>query len=258
MATADSAIAALTRPDRYPRSSRYDPHWLLTLDMGPHPLWLLEDLLQDLDLRPGMRILDLGAGKGATSVFLAREYDAEVVSTDWWLPEGTAEEIFTAAGVADQVTAVHTEAHTLPFPDEAFDAILCIDAYEYFGTADSYLPYLTRFLRPKGQLGIATPALNREPRDLGTIPAHIKAVVGWEAAAWHTPDWWRFHWEITDLVTVTTARPHPEGWHDWLLWTRALAEHRPEQAQEQQAVVEMLEADGGELLGFAMVTARKR
>jgi cyclopropane fatty-acyl-phospholipid synthase-like methyltransferase len=30
---------------------------------------MLEDLARDLDLRPRMRSLDLGSGKGATSVF---------------------------------------------------------------------------------------------------------------------------------------------------------------------------------------------
>lgn len=60
-------------PDRYPRSSQYDPRWLLDPDMGPNPLWLLEDLAQDLDLHSGMKVLDLGSGRGATSVFLARE-----------------------------------------------------------------------------------------------------------------------------------------------------------------------------------------
>ncbi|HLS41464.1 MAG TPA: hypothetical protein VK038_11955 [Ornithinicoccus sp.] len=44
--------------------------------MGPHPLWQLEDLLPDLALRPGDRVLDLGCGRGATSVFLARECGA--------------------------------------------------------------------------------------------------------------------------------------------------------------------------------------
>ncbi|MFI7598141.1 hypothetical protein [Actinoplanes sp. NPDC049681] len=34
--------------------------------------------LQDLDLRPGMRGLDLGSGRGATSAFLPRECGVEV------------------------------------------------------------------------------------------------------------------------------------------------------------------------------------
>lgn len=56
-----TAFDVLLRPDRYPLSSTYDPAWLLGLDMGPHPLWMLEDLARDLDLRPGMRVLDLGS-----------------------------------------------------------------------------------------------------------------------------------------------------------------------------------------------------
>ncbi|WJY36711.1 methyltransferase domain-containing protein [Streptomyces sp. P9-2B-2] len=194
----------LIRPDRYPRSSRYDPAWLLDLDMGPNPLWLLEDLARDLDLRPGMRILDLGSGKGATSVFLAREYDAQVVAADLWIAPEDAAIVFTEAGVGDQVQAVRAEAHALPFEKESFDAIVSVDAFEYFGTADSYLPYLVRFLRPGGQLGMATPAMTREVRDLGAIPPHIKKVVGWEATAWHTGP--RRH-RSTPTAPNTTASP---------------------------------------------------
>ncbi|MER5701908.1 methyltransferase domain-containing protein [Micromonospora sp. NPDC002296] len=252
-----TALDQLVRPDRYPRSSRYDPAWLLRLDMGPNPLWLLEDLARDLDLRPGMRVLDLGSGKGATSVFLAREYGVHVVAADWWVGADEAAAVFAEAGVSDRVDAVRTEAHVLPFEEESFDAIVSVDAFEYFGTADSYLPYLVRFLRPGGQLGMATPAMTREVRELGAIPAHIKKVVGWEAIAWHTAQWWRFHWEITELVTVTSARPQPEGWRDWLLWTRAATEAQPDGRASHQPVIDMLTADNGELLTFALVTARK-
>ncbi|MGP3638117.1 SAM-dependent methyltransferase [Streptomyces sp. 24-1644] len=247
----------LVRPDRYPRSSRYDPGWLLNLAMGPNPLWMLEDLAQDLDLRPGMRILDLGSGKGATSVFLAREYGARVVAADLWIAPEDASAVFADAGVGDQVEAVRAEAHALPFEEESFDAILSVDAFEYFGTADNYLPYLIRFLRPGGQLAMATPAMTRDVRELGAIPSHIKDVVGWEAIAWHTTEWWRFHWAITELVEVTSARLQQDAWQDWLLWTQACAEHQPDGQSANQPVIDMLTADGGEFLSFALVTARK-
>ncbi len=252
-----TAIADLICPDRYPLSSTYDPSWLLGLDMGPNPLWMLEDLARELDLRPEMRVLDLGSGMGATSVFLAREYGVRVVAADWWIAAEDAAAVFAEAGVADRVTAVHAEAHALPFEPEGFDAIVSIDAFEYFGTADSYLPYLLRFLRPGGQLGMATPAMAREVRELGAIPEHIEKLVGWEAIAWHTPEWWRFQWEITKLVEVTCARMHPHGWRDWLTWARAVAEDQPEKRAEHLAVVDMLTADAGRLLSFAMVAARK-
>ncbi|MCF6473162.1 methyltransferase domain-containing protein [Nonomuraea sp. MG754425] len=225
--------------------------------MGPNPLWLLEDLARDLELRPGMRVLDLGSGRGATSVFLAREFKVEVVAADLWVDARAAAEVFSEAGVADLVEAVNAEAHALPFEPGSFDAIVSIDSYEYFGTADGYLAYLVRFLRPGGQLGVATPGMTREIRALGAIPPHIKAVVGWEAIAWHTPEWWRFQWEVTELVTVTSARLQERGWHDWLLWARACLERSPGQDNVNRQVVEMLEADQGEFLSFAMVTARK-
>ncbi|MCT2592990.1 methyltransferase domain-containing protein [Streptomyces sp. N2-109] len=252
-----TALTDLVRPDRYPRTSRYDPSWLLGLDMGPNPLWLLEDLARNLELRPGMRVLDLGSGKGATSVFLAREYGVRVVAADWWIAAEEAASVFAEAGVGDRVEAVRAEAHALPFEEESFDAVVSVDAFEYFGTADGYLPYLARFLRPGGLLGMATPAMRREVRELGAIPPHIKEVVGWEALAWHTAEWWRFQWEITELVTVTSARLQQDAWRDWLLWTLATSEHQPDRRAANQPVIDMLTADGGEYLSFALVTARK-
>jgi len=134
----------------------------MRLEMGPNPLWLLEDLCGELDLRDGMRVLDLGSGRGATSVFLAREFGVDVVAVDLWVAPQEATAVFADAGVTGSVRAVQAEAHALPFPAGYFDAIVSVDAFEYFGTADSYLAYITRFLKPGGQLGVATPAMTRE------------------------------------------------------------------------------------------------
>lgn len=222
--------------------------------MGPNPLWLLEELSRDLDLQAGMRVLDLGSGMGATSVFLAREFGVEVWATDLWVSPEAVSEVLKAAGVRDSVRPVRANARCLPFRHQQFDAIVSIDAFEYFGTGDRYLPYLANFLVPGGQLGIATPGLTKEIRDLGAIPDHIKTLVGWEAIAWHTADWWRFQWQITGLVDVTTARLQESGWRDWVLWARANLEGG---APDAQAVIDMLEADKSEFLSFAIVAACK-
>src|SRR2546423_11217475 len=132
-----TAIEDLVCPDRYPLSSTYDPSWLLGLDMGPNPLWMLEDLTRDLDLRPGMRVLDLGSGKGATSVFLAREFGVQVVAADWWIAAEDAAAVFAEAGGADPGPAGRAQAAGLPVEPQSLDAIRGIHAVEDFGHADS-------------------------------------------------------------------------------------------------------------------------
>jgi cyclopropane fatty-acyl-phospholipid synthase-like methyltransferase len=240
----------LHRPDRYPRSSRYPSTWVMELDMGPHPLWHLEDLTSTMGLRAGDRVLDLRSGRGATSVFLAREIDSIVTAVDLWVPAAEAAATFQQAGVADRVTAVQADARALPFEDEEFDAIVSVDAFEYFGTDVQALPRLLRVLRTGGRLGMTTPALRQDPYD-----HPVPRVVGWEAAAWHSPAWWRRHWQLSGMVEDVEADWHKGGRDDWLRWARAGAQRRntgPDPA------VAMLEADHDEDIGFTLLTARKR
>jgi hypothetical protein len=62
-----SAISALIRPERYPLSSRYDPRWVIALEMGPQPLWQLEDILPALALEPGSRVAGLPISAAAAA-----------------------------------------------------------------------------------------------------------------------------------------------------------------------------------------------
>ncbi|HWV48391.1 MAG TPA: methyltransferase domain-containing protein [Microbacterium sp.] len=237
---------------RFTLANRYDADWLRELDMGPNPLWMLEDLLMDVPLRPGMRVLDLGCGRGATSVFLAEQMDVEVWAVDLWIDADDNARRFTERGLDGRVHAVQADARALPFDDGAFDAILCIDAYEYFGTDVHALPALLRVLAPGARIGVATPSIRRELRELGGIPSHIRDVVGWEALAWPTVAAWRFLWEQTGLAHVV-AREQEGAASDWLRW----AEFTASGSVESDAVIRMLETDAGELLTFASVSGAK-
>jgi cyclopropane fatty-acyl-phospholipid synthase-like methyltransferase len=51
--------------DDFPRSSAYHPDWVIEGSMGSNVLWLTEWLTGSMDLSSGMRVLDLGCGRGS-------------------------------------------------------------------------------------------------------------------------------------------------------------------------------------------------
>lgn len=58
----------LYRPE-FPRSNSYDPEWVMTHQMGPNALWLMEWLTEGMRLAPGMRVLDLVTPQSNGKVF---------------------------------------------------------------------------------------------------------------------------------------------------------------------------------------------
>ncbi|MFJ8632860.1 SAM-dependent methyltransferase [Streptomyces sp. NPDC093568] len=262
MGPSDEDLAKRLTHARYPRSNSYDARWVVENQMGPNALWLLEWLAPALGLdtlRPCARVLDLGCGRAMTSVFLAREYDAQVTAADLWIePDDNARRV-TEAGFADRVLPVRVEAHDLPFAEGGFDAIVSVDAYQYFGTDDLYLPTLTRLLKPGGRIGVVVPALREEPAGIEP-PEHLKPY--WEPDYWcfHSPEWWRRHWTRGGAVEVETADWQPDGWRDWLLWCDVVAEESPEEFHRTMArrVGEMVRRDEGRALGFVRLVGRRK
>ena len=109
-----------------------------------------------------MRVLDLGCGRAASSIFLRREFGVQVWATDLWFSASENIQRIRDAGVEDGVFPIHADARSLPFAAEFFDAIVCIDSFIYYGTDDLYLNYLARFVKPGGPVGIAGAGLMRE------------------------------------------------------------------------------------------------
>ena len=67
-----------------PLASAYDPVWAYSHAMGPNPLWLAEIISRAIELKPGMRVLDLGCGTASSSILLAREFGVSVCAADLW------------------------------------------------------------------------------------------------------------------------------------------------------------------------------
>ena len=235
---------------RFPRTSAYSPDWVAAaVSGGANPLWLTEWLAEALQLRAGMRVLDLGCGRGASSIFLHREFGVQVWAVDLWFSVSERHQRVRDAGVDGAVFPIHADARALPFPNEFFDAIVSIDSFPYYGTDVMYLPSLVRFLKPGGQIGIAGASLTREID--GALPEHLRE--WWTPDLWalHSAEWWRRHWERSAVVDVAIADTMDDGWQLWLEWQREVA---PFNAPE----IEALEADRGRYLGYCRVVGNRR
>ena len=119
-----------------------------------------------------MRVLDLGCGRAISSIFLRREFGVQVWATDLWFSASENLQRIRDAGVEDGVFPLHADARSLPFAPDFFDAIVCIDAYPYFGTDALYLNYLAHFVKPGVAIGIASAGLVREVE--GAVPEPLR------------------------------------------------------------------------------------
>jgi SAM-dependent methyltransferase len=248
VSTTGADLRRLLYNPAFPRSNAYDSSWVVDNMMGPNVLWLAEALSQVFEFKPGIRVLDLGCGRAISSIFLAREFSAQVWATDLWIQPTENWRRIVDAGVEDQVFPIRSEAHQLPFAAGFFDAVVSLDAYHYFGTDDCYIGYISRFVKPGGHLAIVVPGLAGRWEDAAE---ELRADINWEFWSFHGPDWWRRRWERSGLVEVLHADRLPDGWRHWVQSDRASGWDRG-----NPAWVGALEADAGRTLGFTRVVAR--
>jgi len=259
MTISKKRMAELLKTDKFPRSAKYDPQWVLEGWMGPNALWLTEWLCEKMELKPGMRVLDMGCGKALSSIFLAREFGVQVWANDLWISATENWQRIRQAGLEKQVFPIYAEAHALPYAEGFFDAIVSMDSYQYYGTDDIYLNYFHKFVRPGGQIGVVVAGLARDFD--GDVPEHLihrpDGGAFWQPECWcfHTAAWWRNHWAHTGLVDVAVADVMPDGVNLWIKYERACDEAGTLIFPSE---VPVLEADGGKYLALVRMVARRR
>lgn len=234
----------------YPRTEKYDQHFISQNFMGPNALLMLDEITQSIQLTRGMRVLDLGCGKGLTSIFLAKEYGVQTFAVDLWITATENYQRFLQMGVDDLVIPIHADAaEALPFADAYFDALISVDAYHYFGNNDDYFEKLLKPLVKKGApVAIAIPGTKEELN--GIIPEALQPFLDEEGfATLHCKTWWTEildkhldDFEIREMDCTDTA------WRDWLS-----ADH-PMAKQD----IEMMKADGGKYLNLISITGKRK
>jgi cyclopropane fatty-acyl-phospholipid synthase-like methyltransferase len=234
----------------FPRSSQYHPEWIMaSVSGGANPLWMTEWLSKAMDLRPGMRVLDLGCGRAMSSIFLHREFGVQVWAADLMFSVTENLQRIRDAGAEQGVFPIHADARSLPFAAEFFDAIISIDSFVYYGTDDLYLNTIARFVKPGGQIGFAGAGLMQEIQ--GTLPDHLQA--WWTPDLWclHSAEWWRQHWERAGIMDIDVADALTDGWRLWREWHLAIA-------PDNKLEIIALEEDRGRYLGYVRMVGRRR
>src|SRR2546425_9719659 len=106
---------------QFPHSSKYDLDWMIENHIGLNAVWLTEALCQVMDIRPEMRVLDLGCGKAIGSIFLAKEFGCQVWATDLWFDRSDNLKRICDADAEDLVFPLQEDARKLPFDEGFFD-----------------------------------------------------------------------------------------------------------------------------------------
>lgn len=197
-----------------------DPQFVSENLMGPNVLKLAQELTADMNLEKGMRVLDLGCGKGLSSAFLAQKFGVQVYATDLWISTSENFERFKYLGIADRVIPIHADVHALPYAESFFDAVISIDAYHYFGTQPEVLDRcIAPFIRSEGQIALSFPGFKSEDTHRCLPEAFFKSWKAEDLESFHSCEWWRqlLKGEKTvSIESVTEMRCADEAWNDWL------------------------------------------
>lgn len=198
--------------------------------MGPNSLRILDEMLEKHPIEKGLRLLDLGCGKGLTSLYLAKETDANIFAVDLWISATDNFKQFMEWGIEDKVIPIHTDANDLPFADEYFDVIISIDSFHYFATQPNFFQEkILPLLKPNGVAVLAMPGLAKEIH--GSEPELLLEWVNGEEGEYelfHSREWWLEHIgqsEQFEIVKAFNLDCFKEAWKDWFTSKHLYAIH---------------------------------
>ena len=132
------------------------PLYDLFLKWGMREQTFKRRLIQQANIRPGMRVLDLGCGTGTLTILTKKTHpNADVVGLDG--DQAVLKIARSKAYQADvNITLDHGMAFQMPYPDNSFDRVLSSLVIHHLSTENKQraMQEIYRVLRPGGELHI--------------------------------------------------------------------------------------------------------
>ena len=203
----------------YPELQGYSRDEIYHDFFGGGGLYLATHMLRSLRLKPGDRVLDLGCGKGSTSIFMAKHSGVQVTALDLWTSAEFLEQKFSASGFSNRITPIQMDA-TLPlsFPADHFDTIFCMNSFNFYGGTTDFIQRLLTHLKPGGQICIGSEVLSSEfTEDQLANPPYVYAfqlpapnehvdVFEGDFKKQHTPAWWCSLFKSSGVLQVESCQ----------------------------------------------------
>jgi len=134
---------------------------------------LIQHLAQVAGIAPGSRILDVGCGFGASSIFLARRYKAE--PTGITISPVQVEMAIKSAGAAEvKARFLLMDAEAMKF-DQLFDVIWSVESISHYEDIGKFFASAAKLLKPGGTLAI-TDWFKKENLNSGDYKKYIQPV----------------------------------------------------------------------------------
>ncbi len=133
-------------------------------DVGDEQWFLGLPLTEALQWLPHPLVLDVATGTGRLPRALFRQpgFDGRVIGLDL-SRKMLHQAVGTTAPFADRLTLIWQDAENLPFADDTFDAVACLEALEFMPHPALVLAEMVRVLRPGGVL-LTTNRIGRQAR----------------------------------------------------------------------------------------------
>ncbi len=192
--------------------------------MAPGGLYLAARMARSLHLNSGDIVFDLGCGHGDSSIFLAKHFGVTVVCFDLWISSTSLSRKIELSECRQSVFPLDLDAtDVLPFPNDYFDAMFCMQSLHSFGGDANVLRRLIGHLKPGGAFVVGGTCFNEEPAN-GQLPDRFSYTDGWDAEyeKYHSPSWWSDVFEQTRLLDVMECTELRDG---RVMWEDGVAYH---------------------------------